>query len=200
VSPVAADDTLQTKRRKKMSHYSLLLITETKPDEKMIEQALAPFYECEDNENSKWDWYQIGGRFSGKLDPDYDPEKDPHNIETCNLCQGTGMRTDALGRAERAKDPTYSCNACSGAGKRLKWPTQWATDIGNQLQVKDLKEKADLNSFAYLRDGQWVERGEMGWWAVVANEKDESKWAEEQKALIASLNKTDWLTVIDCHI
>lgn len=57
--------------------------------------------ECEDckgtakvmttcNPRSKWDWWQVGGRWTGMMDPEYDPQTDPNNIEKCDLCGGTG--------------------------------------------------------------------------------------------------------------
>jgi hypothetical protein len=36
-------------------------------------------------------------------------------------------------------------------------------------------------------DGYWHERGEMGWWACVSNEKDGDTWAEEVKSYVKYL-------------
>lgn len=184
-----------------MSHYSLLVITDSKPTESVLAGIMLPWQEVPGNEDSKWDWYQIGGRWSGALDPSYDPATDPRNIETCNLCAGTGMRNDDGGRKARSKDPTYTCNGCDGKGTAVKWPTQWTGDVpGNQTQVKELKPDADLGFFAFLRAGQWVEKGEMGWWGVVRDEKNPASWAAEKSAVIASLRPDEWLTVVDRHI
>lgn len=38
-------------------------------------------------------------------------------------------------------------------------------------------------------DGGWHERGEMGWWACVSNEKDADTWEEEVKSYIKSLQE-----------
>lgn len=75
-------------------------------------------------ENDVWDWYQIGGRWCGTL-TGYDPRKDPANLKTCDLCNGTGMRNDQLGLDLRKQDPTYKCNGCSGKGKEVVWPTNF---------------------------------------------------------------------------
>jgi hypothetical protein len=62
--------------------------------------ALAAEKDCEDckgtglretryNPKSKWDWYQIGGRWTGFIDPTgYDPMDDPRNVHQCGHCQG----------------------------------------------------------------------------------------------------------------
>lgn len=63
------------------------------------------------NPDGKWDWWQLGGRWTGVWS-DYDPAKDPANRETCWLCRGTGMRNDALGQQWRAEHPDYTCNGC----------------------------------------------------------------------------------------
>jgi len=183
-----------------VSHFSLLLVTDQQPDDNYIERLLAPYYESESNEQPKWDWYSRGGRWTGALDADYDVEKDQRNIETCDLCRGTGMRNDNLGRSARVKDPAYTCNGCEGKGKRLKWPTQWADFPGDQVMVKDLKPNTNIDFFAYLIDGQWIERGDMGWFGEVRDEKSKDKWLQEQKNIHASLKPEQWLTVIDCHI
>lgn len=70
-----------------------------------------------------WDWYQIGGRWTGRLSG-YDPLSDPALLEVCRWCDGTGQRNDGVGRASRAKDPAYTCNGCDGKGKRPLWPTE----------------------------------------------------------------------------
>lgn len=57
-----------------------------------------------------------------------------------------------------------------------------------------------LSTFAVVKDGKWYERGEMGWWACVSNEKDEDKWLDEFAALIKGLPDDTLLTVVDCHI
>ena len=47
-----------------------------------VTAALAPYDEndCDDN-SGWWDWYQIGGRWTGTHVPGYDPNTDPENIE-----------------------------------------------------------------------------------------------------------------------
>lgn len=183
-----------------MSHFSLLVITKQQPNENDLQRLLAPFYEESGNDDSKWDWFQIGGRWTGALEPSYEPAKDPRNIESCDLCAGTGKRSDELGLKTRAVDPSYTCNGCDGKGARIKWPTQWACDVGTQVQVKNLNPSAELAFFAYLRDGQWVEKGDMGWWGIVHDEKVAGDWAAEKAKIIASLAPDEWLTVVDCHI
>lgn len=85
------------------------------------------------NPNKKWDWWQLGGRYSGLFAPSYDPDKDPANIETCWLCGGTGKRPDMVCE--------NGCNGCKGTGKMVKWPTQWKA-VGSQVRRADLPLEA----------------------------------------------------------
>lgn len=55
-------------------------------------------------------------------------------------------------------------------------------------------------TFAVLKDGEWFERGKMGWFGMVADEKDEGLWIEEFGKLIESLPDDTLLSVYDCHI
>lgn len=96
------------------------------------------------NPNSKWDWWQVGGRYGGRLAAGYDPEKDPANIETCWLCDGTGKRGDAIGNKVREADPSYTCNGCDGNGSKTKWPSNWIK-VGNTARWGDI-DKAELKA------------------------------------------------------
>lgn len=55
-------------------------------------------------------------------------------------------------------------------------------------------------TFAVLKDGQWYERGSMGWWGCVSDEKDQDEWRSQFGALIDGLPDDTLLTVVDCHI
>ena len=57
-----------------------------------------------------------------------------------------------------------------------------------------------LSTLAVVKDGKWYERGTMGWWGCVHDEKDEAAWEREFDALIQCVPPTHWLTVVDCHI
>ena len=98
------------------------------------------------NPKAKWDWYEIGGRWSG------------------------GLTT--INGAETNKD--FVC--------MIDW-------------------NKDPAPFAFVTpDGEWHERGTMGWWAIVINEKDEQSWDAEFKKFVNSLEDDVYVTLVDCHI
>ena len=57
-----------------------------------------------------------------------------------------------------------------------------------------------LSTFAVVKDGQWFERGNMGWWGVVFDEKDPDEWDRELDRLVGNLGPDQYVTFVDCHI
>ena len=45
-------------------HYCIAVLSEKESD---VKKLLAPYIENPENENGKWDWYEIGGRFDDVL-------------------------------------------------------------------------------------------------------------------------------------
>lgn len=59
----------------------------------------------------------------------------------------------------------------------------------------------DILPFAFVTPiGEWHERGKMGWWACVFNEKATDNWKSEFKEFLGSLDKDTIVTVVDCYI
>src|SRR5208337_5000655 len=40
-----------------------------------------------------------------------------------------------------------------------------------------------FSTFAVVKDGVWYERGEMGWWGMVSDEKDRKEWNAQFSSL-----------------
>ena len=98
------------------------------------------------NPNSKWDWYETGGRWSG------------------GLITKEGKETNE--------------------------------DYVNQIDW----DKTSC-PFAFVTpDGKWYEKGEMGWWAIVTNEKNKNDWESEFEEFLKSLDEDVFVTLVDCHI
>lgn len=65
--------------------------------------------------------------------------------------------------------------------------------------AKEARDKA-FSTFAFIYEGEWIEKGEMGWWATVSNEKEEGDWLKEFNDMFDSLPDDTLLTLVDCHI
>lgn len=97
-------------------HKGIILLVKA-DSRKLAEKKIKEF--MDQYENQVWDWWTIGGRWTGTLDK-YEPHKDRANYEKCDLCNGTGLRNDRIGQDARAKDPSYTCNACGHYNSETK--------------------------------------------------------------------------------
>lgn len=111
-------------------HYHLELWVED-DNEELIEATLDDKIEV-----IGFDWYQIGGRWKGAHVPGYKQSEDPNNFESCRHCNGKGATTDV------------PCIYCKGAGKEMKWPTDWKSHPKDIMPVTELPD--DLDAAAVL--------------------------------------------------
>lgn len=116
-----------------------------------------------------------------------------------------------------SQGPDPECQSCRGTGRRLttynpqaKWDWwqlggRWhgALDGYNTQPLADYLQAAEpFRPFALLMpDGRWIERGEMGWWGCVSNEKDREAWWQEALGELRQLDPAaHFLAAVDCHI
>jgi hypothetical protein len=197
-----------------------------------------------ENPNRKWDWYQIGGRWTGmfkllpeaggevgspglmtnpaevgfadqarKRDIDFEGMRDKREAEVRGEFQKYRELTAGLVAPEpwdKFRENFDSIEEARKAWHELVWVSAvnqgfhfWDTDTvtyfaDEEATVKKEREKA-IATFAVLKDGQWYERGEMGWWAFVSDDKGE-EWYEQYAQLLDELPDDTLLTVVDCHI
>jgi hypothetical protein len=57
-----------------------------------------------------------------------------------------------------------------------------------------------ISTFAVVKDKTWYEKGKMGWWACVSDEKDSDEWNDIYENLIKNLDGETQITLVDCHI
>jgi hypothetical protein len=112
-----------------MHFGTLVVLREAPKNEYELNDAVARA--MKPGEGGHWDWYQIGGRWTGALDA-YKPEEDPENIQPCKWCLGTGKRKDMV--------VENGCNGCGGTGKHVKWPTEWKRYEGDIVSLMSLTD------------------------------------------------------------
>jgi hypothetical protein len=115
-----------------MHALALVVVPPTGDVDAHLESLLARWDE-QVHSDGWWDWYQVGGRFTGVFDDGYEPSTDPRNVETCSTCAGTGSRdwSDCENVTPEWIAACNGCNACNGVGMRVKWPTQWVDHPGD---------------------------------------------------------------------
>lgn len=198
------------------------------------------------NPNAKWDWYTVGGRWTGflKLKAGAKGELGRPGVFGNRAEPGTadqvlkgdvdweGMRQEAADSAAdqwdrvrkavpmlweswdtiRARYPD-DISAARDAyhnqeGRKLLWQCKdddgirWSEDgvlVPRETFVKNARDSA-IVPFAVLKDGNWMERGQMGWFGCVSNEGDRDEWNARVSQMIDELPDDTLITMVDCHI
>ena len=237
-------------------------------------------YGIVENPNSKWDWYQLGGRWAGffKIKPKsikkYDgvkanfswgwsKEEKEKVLQDQLVDQATKGDIDFESKMEETRKLSaevydYVMNAVKGTAEIIPWSQiiddeqdknkdnyierareryhkQARVIAVTKLRSKLLKEstsrqlsdvekeamwsdsrledfnktreqfiadeaEASIRTFAVVKDGKWFERGKMGWFACVSDEKDEQTWNSIYSNLLRGLPDDTLLSLYDCHI
>ena len=179
------------------------------------------------NPNSKWDWWQIGGRYSGRLilkSGDAVDQAKKGEVDWFAMERNTA--TDATDRFIKARavldqhPEIITWEAMESiypdiSERRTAYRDQpgvkafsgtdfWSSPDDFQCTLQEyIRNYTDGNyppGFAVLKDRKWDERGEMGWFAIVSDEKQAAEWASFKREWLASLPDDTLLTVVDCHI
>ena len=86
-------------------------------------------------------------------------------------------------------------------GIPMKTNTKLEIKSCNECMVSQIDMDKIKTPFAYIdTNGNWNERGEMGWFGASSNDKDEKSWNDEFKKFIKNQKKSTIVTLVDCHI
>jgi hypothetical protein len=177
------------------------------------------YYMSSYNPDSKWDWWQIGGRWSG-LFSQIAPRENINNYRACGECNRSGKMNG------------QECFVCNGEGVILKKADEWeeknAENVAEIKIVKEIIAQRGNTFFSLLTPtGEWIEKGSMGWWAIVSyddapqkenypgTEEGERQWLKDYK-IFEENKKDEWnktvlkilnqypedyyVVAVDCHI
>jgi hypothetical protein len=188
-------------------HFLLYVLIDNSGDvEEQVNRLMEPYGE-HTNEDGHWDWFQIGGRWTGHVSG-YDPHEDEENYSTCNICNGIGIRLDDIGIgaghhrkkldkeiAEKVGREYGWCNACNGLGKST-WPTQFRRHSGDVVRPGDILRLDDFEPYSMLTsDGQWLDCEK--WNRETATFTKDEGWANVVKEILQ--NHDGHVVVVDYH-
>ena len=155
------------------------------------------------NKDAKWDWYQIGGRWSGMLKKLDGTRCDECEVKDLDL----SLDKDMYEKAERFwevvvdKQPLTDVERPSDFFTMFK-PEYYIEMYGDRDNYA--KNQASFNTFAMLLDGEWYEQGKMGWFAMSDTTKESlEKFTDFMYKTLRELKKTHphaTVTLVDCHI
>lgn len=202
------------------------------------------------NNNAKWDWYLIGGRWTGyfRMKLGFTGVVGRPGIQTSQAPYGwadqapkgeidfIGMRKDAAIKASEKYDlfeqvtadlliplrweevrNNYTKEGIDNARKEynsypwvqairkagiMPWDAEaleyfFVGKGGREAFVKNAYDKA-ISTFAIVKDGEWHERGKMGFFGFVSDENED--WESSFQKLFDSIPDDTLLTIVDCHI
>lgn len=215
------------------------------------------------NPDKRWDWWQVGGRWSGKLlaknrvkatkgrpgvlDTEY-------NANGVDICKVGNLDLEAMRKVnvkvrhesvfkplekegiayvdavkvwldylDAAEDDRAAWQATENYGPYHKWidnlpdnhPVKrftrgpvgdawgnWGAQIPKTIRdpLQWIDAAPALSCWAYLQDGEWSEKGEMGWFGMSSNDRDPEEWESEVTKRVESLPADYWVAMVDCHI
>lgn len=188
------------------------------------------------NPNAKWDWWQIGGRFSRnflvKEDLEdciisYDrrsgePDGAPKGYKYVDAARKKDICWDLMKQltVEEVEKGYQKCVAAfasndpTGFGPLTKIVEGGIASWGSMIYLKgetldEFKARKGatdmdqymISSFAAIdRNGDWLGSGDMGWFGISTNDKEERAWNDELQTLLNEAQDDDFLVVVDCHI
>ena len=181
------------------------------------------------NPDSKWDWYQIGGRFAGKLllkegikkkeNPNFSWGWDEEEIEKVineprvDSALMSEIDWNKLHLNQEEYDKAIRFWEMKVEGKEpitkedkeaIKWDWYKSEYYVGKYKNKETYAKA-VSSFtvwAILDRSGWKEKGEMGWFGMSSETDDEGlEWELNMyDKFIKDLPPNTRLTIVDCHI
>ena len=129
------------------------------------------------NPDSKYDWYSLGGRWGKSI-----KTKSGEFVDECFLDEIDWSPFKPEDYEEEAKKD---------------WSGKEYHPLKENVQYHYTENDVP---FCLIIDGVWYERGKMGWWACVSDEKEKGDWNEEFMALVKTLPEKSLVANYDFHI
>lgn len=180
------------------------------------------------NPKSKWDWYQVGGRWCGSLKLKKPIEKkiesEPSIMSLMENTQETleELLDDCKTDHAQVKDIDFTPDLKNVEYYKRFWEIKVEDSPLREgekeedfrsfynkkyylEQYKDketyIKEQTTFNTYAILYKGEWIEPNQMGWFGCSSATQEEfCDYRETFEKIMSNLNDEDWITVVDCHI
>lgn len=148
------------------------------------------------NQHSKYDWYTIGGRWNGSL-----LLKSGNYVDQALLkdIDWDGMKEVSKKQLEKNWESYQHLLSLAKTDSEK----ENARKLFDVIETTTKEEYINANvknfiTYAVVKDGEWYEKGEMGWWGISSNEVD--NWEETFNHLLSDVDGDRVITIIDCHI
>lgn len=142
-----------------------------------------------ENPNAKWDWYEVGGRWSGMLLT--------KNGEYWDSAKLKDIDWEKMKELKEAKYTATWENEPEGIHR------YFAGILEDDTKESYVKRMCEFSTFAIITtDGIWYEEGMMGWFGMSSStNEDVRSWSEAYfDKFIKDEDPETILTIVDCHI
>jgi len=205
------------------------------------------------NPHSKWDWYELGGRWNGFLklkegtqgnncrrswanrdcEAGHCDETNKKNIDVEGMRDSAGVNAGEYydkvmtyikdtpiptkwsvfrerlinneinvdeARSLYHNQPRLKAVSTEEARKELGWFIEIDDfDISREEYIQRARNKA-LSTHAIVKNGEWYQQGEMGWWGMSTDEMTDDEWDKKVTEMFDELPDDTLISIIDCHI
>lgn len=152
------------------------------------------------NPKSKWDWYEIGGRFSDMIKLKNGEYVGEAKVKDIDFSPDLKTYNDAIRFWEIAVEDAPLMN---GEEKPFIYYKKEYYLERYKNKENYAKRCTEWGTYAVVTpDGVWHEPGQMGWWGIsTASPEDEAGWDEHFYERFIETADPEWtLTIVDCHI
>ncbi|OHF41057.1 hypothetical protein A7S32_24095 [Salmonella enterica subsp. diarizonae serovar 59:[k]:z35] len=182
------------------------------------------------NPNAKWDWYCLGGRWDGfflhkngmltnslrkgdidlagmlsdkAIEAKRDYEKFAVAVSGHEFPRTwTSVRTEIkdIDKAREFYKSQPAIKSIKEAGINLLFECA-VEHYGDDEQAYVIRQvNCVLSPYAIIHEGNWIAKGEMGWFGLSEDEVTQDQWNEKVSELISKLQDETMLSLYDCHI
>ena len=134
----------------------------------------------------------------------YEPAFKGQDIPLWNVFRQTFKDIDEARKAYFQVPVIKAMHEIADKRKDFLWFEELREEFCNGDLEAFMREKIldAISTFAVVKDGEWIEKGKMGWFGMSSDDaKDREKWRNEFfERFIMPLDPETWLTCVDCHI
>ena len=149
------------------------------------------------NPNAKWDWFIVGGRFSGSLRT----KRGRLRCDTAMMSNVSTVRDEAVYRAALHEFNRYLAGEMVDEFCLRFFKRDYVLDRYGSAEFY-ARYRADFWFRSVVTpDGEWHEVGKMGWWGISSESGEQLRdWIEHFHERFIGPYLDCIATVVDCHI
>lgn len=142
------------------------------------------------NPDSKWDWFVLGGRFSGMLISESGEEENELPVRCVDFIKMSRVERESMTPYEKAINDSF-------------YKPEYLKRMYPNEVVYEKIQTTFWTRAVVTPDGKWHEVGQMGWFACSSEEPEEIiKWVNAYyDTFLAPAIENNWdIHIVDCHI